>query len=244
MTKTKERYYSKGYYHGLKAEPRFDTVAKLFTSLTGNRLLDLGCGDGDITLVLKASMHASEAYGVDLSEEAVKLASEKGIRALHLDLDDEALPFENSFFDVVYCGEIIEHVFDPDHLLAEVKRVLKTSGSCIITTPNLAGWSSRFALLFGYQPYPMAASPLHESAGKLFLKKPQGQWGHIRVFTLQALKEIVQLHGFIIRKIIGCSVTVQTSSAGALRGIQAVDKLMSKFPSMSSRIIIVLEKPN
>ena len=180
----------------------------------------------------------------DLSKEAVKLASEKGIHAFHIDIDNEALPFENNFFDAVYCGEIIEHVFDPDHLLDEVKRVLKRNGNCIITTPNLAGWSSRFALLFGYQPYPMSASPLHESAGKLFIKRPQGQWGHIRVLTLQALKEIVQLHGFSMKQIIGCSVTVQTSNSRALRGIEAIDRFMSKFPSLASRIIIVLEKPN
>ena len=64
MSKIKERYYSKGYYHGLKPEPRFNLVSKLFSNLNGDRLLDIGCGDGDITLVLKASMRASEAYGV------------------------------------------------------------------------------------------------------------------------------------------------------------------------------------
>ena len=122
----------------------------------------------------------------------------KGIEAYQLDIDEEKFPFDNDSFDMVYCGEIIEHLFNPDHLLDEVHRILKPGGKCIITTPNLAGWPNRLSLLLGYQPFATSVSPEHEGAGKLMLKGNEGQWGHIRVFTTRALKELLKIHSFKI----------------------------------------------
>ena len=153
------------------------------------------------------------------------------------------LPFNNDFFDVAYCGEIIEHLFNPDHLLKEVFRVLKKEGRCVITTPNLAGWPNRLMLLFGYQPYPMAASPIHESVGKFLVKEPEGQWGHIRVMTLKALKELVGLYNFKVERIIGCPVTIKTTMPKVLlKLIMLMDRFMAHFPSLATRIIVVLKK--
>jgi len=243
MSKGRECFYSEGYYKGLTPEPRFKECARVFSRLKGERFLDIGCGDGAVTLLLKESMDAKEVFGVEIAHEAVVVARERGIKAYQLDIDEDNLPFDDGYFDVIYCGEIIEHVFDPDHLLEEVHRVLKLKGSCVISTPNLGGWPNRFALLLGYQPYPMAVSPRYESVGKLLTKSPEGQWGHIRVMTLRALKELVRLHGFKIKQIVGCPVAVKSSIPKVLlKLIELVDRVMSRFPSLSTRIIMVLEK--
>jgi methionine biosynthesis protein MetW len=243
MSTFKERFYSKGYYKGLAPEPRFEEVAKIFAELRGKRLLDVGCGDGDITLLLRKKIGAKEAYGVELAQEAVMAAKEKGILAYQLDIDESEFPFDNEFFDVIYCGEIIEHLFNPDHLLKEVFRVLKKGGRCVITTPNLAGWPNRLALLFGYQPYPTAASPYNESVGKFLIKESEGQWGHIRVMTLKALKELVGLYGFNVERIIGCTVTVKTALPKVIsKLITLTDGFLSNFPSLATRIIMILKK--
>jgi len=89
MSAFKERFYSKGYYKGLALEPRFKDVAKIFMGFKGEKLLYVGCGDGDITLLLKEKMGAKEAYGVELAEEAVIAANEKGIKAYRLDIECE-----------------------------------------------------------------------------------------------------------------------------------------------------------
>lgn len=239
----KEEFYAKGYYAGLAPEPRFAEIIKIFRQLKGERLLDIGCGDGDITLLLKENSGAREVFGIDIAPEAVAAAQGKGIKAYKLDIDEEQLPFEEGYFDLIYCGELIEHLFNPDHLLNEIHRVLKASGTCIITTPNLAGWPNRFALLLGYQPYPMAASPLHEGAGKLLIKGSEGQWGHIRVLTLRSLKELIKLHHFKVRSLIGCPVTISSPLPTLLLSvIKFVDRVMSKFPSLATRIIAILEK--
>lgn len=208
-------------------------------------MLDLGCGDGTISVMLKESLSAKEVYGVEIAPDAVYSAQQKGVKVFEADLDNGGLPFLEAFFDVVYCGEVIEHVFNPAHLLAEVYTVLKPNGVCVLTTPNLAGWSNRLALLFGYQPFPMAASPQFESAGKLMLKDSEGQGGHIRVLTLRALKDLVQNQGFEIKQVIGCPITVKSNINGLiLKSVTSIDQIMSHFPSYASRIILILKKGN
>jgi methionine biosynthesis protein MetW len=239
----KGEFYSKGYYAGLAPEPRFRKVLEIAGKLGGKKLLDIGCGDGTYTLVLKDLLKTEETVGIEISPEAVGLAKEKGIKAYQLDIDEEKLPFEDASFDIIYCGEIIEHVFNPDRLLEEIRRTLKPGGRCIITTPNLAGWSNRLALLLGYQPFATSVSPEHEGAGKLMLKGDEGQWGHIRVFTMRALKELLKIHSLKILSVAGCTVSINTTSSGLLMGcIKAMDKVMSVFPSLASRVIVVVEK--
>jgi ubiquinone/menaquinone biosynthesis C-methylase UbiE len=243
MSEVRSRFYSSGYYKGIAPEERFRKCAEIFQKFSGQRFLDIGCGDGDISLLLKESMGAQEAFGVDIAQRAVELANQKGIKAFLVDIDNQPLPFEDNYFDAIYCGEVIEHVFDPDNLLLEINRVLKPNGLFVLTTPNLAGWSNRFALFFGYQPFSMAVSPRNESLGKLLIKSSEGQWGHIRVFTLRALKTIVTLYGFNIKSVVGCSVTIKSSLPTITsRLILSFDKAMSRFPNISSRVILVLQK--
>jgi methionine biosynthesis protein MetW len=239
----KREFYSKGYYAGIAPEPRFRKVLQIAAKLGGKRFLDIGCGDGSFTLLLKEALKAEEAVGIEISPEANGALRGKGIEAYQLDIDEEKFPFDNDSFDMVYGGEIIEHLFNPDHLLDEVHRILKPGGKCIITTPNLAGWPNRLSLLLGYQPFATSVSPEHEGAGKLMLKGDEGQWGHIRVFTMRALKELLKIHSLKILSVAGCTVSIKTTSSGLLMGcIKAMDKVMSVFPSLASRVIVVVEK--
>jgi SAM-dependent methyltransferase len=214
MMARREGLYAERFNIGGVGEERIVACTELFKELHGDRLLDIGCGDG---------------------------AVRKGINASCLDIDSEDLPFEDSSFDVVYCGEIIEHVFDPDHLLIQVRRVLRRGGLCVLTTPNLAGWPNRLALFLGFQPYPMAVSPNHEGAGKLFLSGEEGQWGHLRVFTLRALKELIRGHGFAILRVKGCPVTIKSTHV-LIRPIRLLDRWLARFPSLANRVILVLRK--
>ena len=239
----KNKFYSKGYYSGLSPEPRFGKVLKIAAMQGGQNFLDVGCGDGTFTLLLKEALKTKEAIGIEISTEAICKLKEKGIKAYQLDIDEEPFPFENDYFDLVYCGEIIEHLFNPDHLLDEVWRILKPGGKCIVTTPNLASWSNRLSLFLGYQPFATSVSPEHEGVGKLILKGNEGQWGHIRVFTIRALNELLEIHKFKIIDLTGCPVSIDTSSSRLFVGcLKAIDKTISMFPSLSSRVIVVIEK--
>lgn len=237
----KRRYYRERYNWGCPPEERVLRCIELFKGLRGERLLDVGCGDGAVTLALKEAMNAKEAFAVEIAAEGIAAARRRGIEAVQLDIDQEDLPFEDGSFDAVYCGEIIEHVFDTDHLLLEVTRVLKRRGVCVLTTPNLAGWANRLALLLGYQPYPTAVSIRHEGAGKLLLKGEEGQWGHIRVFTLRALKELVRPCSLRIEAVRGCPVTVKEPH-WLVPVIRPVDRMLARWPALANRVILVLRK--
>jgi methionine biosynthesis protein MetW len=234
----KNDFYDKGYCYGASNETRIKRVLKIIKGVSGKQLLDIGCGDGFFTILLKDSIGAEEVVGIEIASEGIKALEAKGIKAYKLDIDEDIFPFQDSYFDVVNCSEIIEHLFNPDHMLQEIYRVLKPGGICIITTPNLAGWPSRLALLLGYQPYPTAVSPTHESAGKLFIKGYEGQWGHIRVFTLKALKELINLYQFKIIGVKGCPITLSSKKSAV---ISFIDKIFSYIPSLATRVIIIIK---
>jgi SAM-dependent methyltransferase len=100
----------------------------------GERVLDLGCGDGAFAAELIAA--GAHVVAADVSQEAVRRASERASSAEVVRLDErEPLPFGDDAFDVVWAGETIEHVVDPVAWLAEVRRVLRFGGRLVLTTP-------------------------------------------------------------------------------------------------------------
>jgi ubiquinone/menaquinone biosynthesis C-methylase UbiE len=100
-----------------------------------DRVLDLGCGAGDLTGDL-AGMAAS-VVGVDVAEAALRRARRRhpGIPFLRAELD-AALPLDDNAFDVVWSSEVIEHVADTARWLSEVRRVLRPGGRLLLTTPS------------------------------------------------------------------------------------------------------------
>jgi ubiquinone/menaquinone biosynthesis C-methylase UbiE len=98
------------------------------------KVLDVGCGTGDITLEIKKLGH--EVGGVDFSEVATTKAREKGIDARTSDVDKHGLDFASESFDYVWMTDVVEHVFDPINLLSETNRVLKPGGQVYLTVPN------------------------------------------------------------------------------------------------------------
>jgi ubiquinone/menaquinone biosynthesis C-methylase UbiE len=101
----------------------------------GDRVLDLGAGQGDLTAVLAAA--GAHPLGVEVAEAAVRRA-----RRRHPELTfalapiDGPLALEDGAFDVVWASEVIEHVADTARWLSEVRRVLVPRGRLLLTTPN------------------------------------------------------------------------------------------------------------
>jgi len=101
------------------------------------RVLDLASGEGYGAALL--ARHASSVCGVDIAEDVIRHAAEKYTRPnlQFLKGSITRVPLsENHSFDVIVCFEAIEHIKDHDELLQEIKRLLKPSGLCLVSTPN------------------------------------------------------------------------------------------------------------
>jgi ubiquinone/menaquinone biosynthesis C-methylase UbiE len=108
----------------------------------GEKIIDIGCGVG--TWVYNAARYGAEAYGVDYSEESIRMARQLIKRFDVADktklfvADGTRLPFEDGFFDKATAIEFIEHINlrEKDIFLQELYRVLKPGGIAVISTPN------------------------------------------------------------------------------------------------------------
>ena len=140
----------------------------------GERALDLGCGAGEFTAALaKAGV---EAIGADVAEAALNRARERhrGLHFVHVPFDG-ALPFEDCSFELVWAGEVIEHVADTAQWLSEVRRVLAPGGRLLVTTPSHGRW--RIAL-HGVEPF----------------SEPLGD--HLHLYTRRSLATLLGEFGF------------------------------------------------
>ena len=99
----------------------------------GLRVLDFGCGLGSISVGLARKVAPGELHGVDMEESQVELArsvasANRRDNAIFHVADVTDMPFEDGFFDVAHCHNVLMHVPDTAAVLAEVKRVLKPGG--------------------------------------------------------------------------------------------------------------------
>jgi SAM-dependent methyltransferase len=100
----------------------------------GDRVLDLGCGSGRFVAALGEA--GAEPIGVELASAALERALRNAPGAdLRLVEADGSLPLEHGSVDLVWCSEVLEHVADTDHVLLEVRRVLRPSGRLLVTVP-------------------------------------------------------------------------------------------------------------
>ncbi|MCI4407802.1 MAG: class I SAM-dependent methyltransferase [Thermofilum sp.] len=218
--------------------PRVLTTIDLITKNVNSkvtRIIELGCGDGSTVREVANALGAVEVYGVDVNEEVLKKAEDRGVKVIKTDLNNDILPFENEFFDIILMEEVIEHLINPDNAFKEAYRILKKGGLFIVSTPNLAWWVNRLILLLGYQPYWSECSTVY-NVGKFKrdLRRPIS--GHLRLYTYRALKQLLELYDF---KVVA-SKGVTYSNLPFL--FSYIDQIFSMIPSMAQIIIIIAQK--
>ncbi len=126
----------------------------------------------------------NQVTGVEISELAASEAR-KILDKVYVFNIEKSWPEEitREKFDLVILSEILEHVFDPIEVLKEVKKVLKSDGRIVITTPNFLTWTNRIRFLFGDLRY---------------TEQGMFDFGHIRWFTYRYLKEVLESAGLRI----------------------------------------------
>ncbi len=211
---------------------RFRIILELVCTPPSTAVLDIACHHGDMLSMIQARLPQARLVGADISDQYVAQTKARGFEAVACDVA-AGMPFPDGSFDCVIFGEVIEHLVDPDAALTEIARVLRPGGRLVLTTPNLAAWYNRILLLFGVQPI-FTETSLKVNLGRHLPLLGQGNptQGHLKVFTLPALREMLDANGFDVATVVG-----QTFLPGPVAG--ALDRLISRIPSLASGFIVL-----
>lgn len=115
----------------------------------GSKVLDLGCGDGQLLAALVQDK-ACQGYGVELDTDSVIAAMNKGVNVIQVDLEQGLRSaFTDNSFDVVVLSQTIQAMKNTEHILYEMKRVARQA---IVTFPNFGYWRNRVQIAQGRMP--------------------------------------------------------------------------------------------
>lgn len=180
--------------------------------------VDLGCGDGEVTIKLAKKIGIKKIYGVDIKQEKIRRAKERGIIVKKFDLNKK-FEFKDNVFDIVHANQVLEHLPDSDNFLSEVYRILKRNGYAIISTENASSWCNIFASLLGWQIFSLT----NFSGKKYGLGNPLAihkndktykYWNHVRIYNIRGLKEYLEIFGFKVKEIKGAGYFPLWASLG------------------------------
>lgn len=144
----------------------------------GGKILDIGCGDMFLSKILPEYQWVGIDIATDMSDN----------KAIKQDLMTTPYPLKGGDFDAAICSEVLEHLWDLRVVHKEVKRLLKKSGTYIISTPNFDNIDH---LLGQFRPL-------------LFNSEWSHSFEHIRFYNLDSHTKFLQAAGFEVLTHVGC----------------------------------------
>jgi 2-polyprenyl-3-methyl-5-hydroxy-6-metoxy-1,4-benzoquinol methylase len=196
----------------IKKSVRF--IRSYFPKIEGLKVLELGIAHGGVADILKKE--GAICYGVDINPRN----DMEGIKIFQADLN-EGFPKIDEKFDVIFAGELIEHLFDDTKFVKEAGNFLKPGGIFAITTPNLVFVVNRFLMFFGRMP--------------LFTHADY----HYRIYNRRTLKDLLEKNGFKVVKTTSSHVLFSTrrNRLGII-----FETLGDIFPTLGAHLIVFAKK--
>jgi SAM-dependent methyltransferase len=190
---------------------------------TPQRVLDIGCSSG--YLAHRLVERGAAVVGIDTDEQAAEEARAVCEQVLVGDVESMELPFAQHSFDVVLCGDVVEHLRDPEAFLARVRPLLRPGGRLVLTTPNVANWAMRLGLLAGRWRY----------TDRGILDRT-----HMHFFTKKTLEQTLERAGY---RIVAFDVTAPVPGIGAPAVERAAHALARVRPSLLAYQFVVAATP-
>lgn len=185
----------KSAHIGIAAKERFIKLLEIFQSIPRpKKILDVG---GNLGTARWFKEKFPKAKVTILNSSKKELSSYP--HAIYQDAQNFRV---REKYDLIFAGEIIEHVYNPDGLLASCLLALKPRGYFVITTPNLSCIYNRIFLLFGWTPGHYSPSIRYLTGNPFLANKKFTKFGYIgdhkSVFTWRGLDELLRKYGFQI----------------------------------------------
>jgi methionine biosynthesis protein MetW len=114
----------------------------------GSRVLDLGCGDGELLAQLSAKRGCT-GYGIEIADANVLQCVRRGVQVIQLNLEEGLALFDDRSFDVVLQLDTLQHLRNTERMLQETARVGRLG---IVSFPNFAHWPNRWSIARGRMP--------------------------------------------------------------------------------------------
>lgn len=150
------------------------------------RILSIGCGNGEVESRLEGDVCGLDIHLVDHAPIDITQGSV------------EDIPFPSESFDVVFLGELIEHLYDIHSAMKEIRRVLRKGGILVLTTPNVINFRDRVRSLFGILPKHLGG----------YLYENRFLFEHIRLFNKKSLLLFLKQQGFDVLEITSSAINI------------------------------------
>lgn len=151
----------------------------------GSKVLDLGCGYGELLLFLQETKKIA-GTGIEWSEEKAAACIGRGLSTIQGDINREVVDYPDGYFDYVVLSQTLQQVYHPAELLKEILRIGKKA---VVSFPNFSHWRCRTQLLI------RGIAPVSEALPYGWHDTP-----NIRVITLKDFREYSRQVGFSILK--------------------------------------------
>lgn len=163
----------------------FDVITRWIQ--TGERVLDLGCGDGSLLRHLAAT-RGTQGYGIESDVERVVACIAAGVNVLQIDLEQGLAGFEDQQFDHVIMSLSLQAVRNTEGILAEMLRVGREA---VVSFPNFGFWRHRVSINEGRMP-------VSDSLPYQWYNTP-----NIRFFTMADFETLCQQRGIRVLERVG-----------------------------------------
>lgn len=155
----------------------FDTIRKDLLDLIPQKckngtLLEVGAGKANTLIYAKNHHYASRVYGIDICALENTYQSDAAIDQFIIgNIEETELKFKQNFFDIILCGDVLEHLIDPWSVIDKLKYFLSEEGVIIASIPNIREWTTIKKILFEGNFQYEAVGILDKTHLRFFCKK-------------------------------------------------------------------------
>jgi 2-polyprenyl-3-methyl-5-hydroxy-6-metoxy-1,4-benzoquinol methylase len=174
-----QNYYFNSY--------RFDLLELIPTQNRNGNLLEVGAASGNTLMYAKQNHYASTVYGIDICSIENSYQKSPEITQFTIgNIEQKDVFFTEDFFDVIICGDVLEHLIDPWNTINKLKAYLSVNGIIIASIPNIREFKTMKKILF-------SGNFEYEESGVL-------DKTHLRFFCKKNIEKLFTDNGMQIQK--------------------------------------------